>query len=244
MPRQVTAITHRRNPVFASIISQVTPSESSLVKKVAYEPMYLAHLRDTLSIKGVKRVAMHEPLTNLRPVIFVQYAAGTPRTEVWRGLHGAGCLNAIAGKILIAVSEDIDPDNLDAVMWSIGYRCNPVEDVHISPYHGGVQGAQYGDRGLGSKLLIDATMKGPMAPLALPKKEFMERAQALWTELGLPPISVKQPWHGYSLGDWTERWDTWAERAVSGQWEETGRETLARQRAGLKPETPARRVQE
>jgi 4-hydroxy-3-polyprenylbenzoate decarboxylase len=87
-------------------------------------------------------------------------------------------------------------------------------------------------------------MKGPMAPLALPKKEFMERAQALWAELGLPPISVKQPWHGYSLGDWTERWDTWAERAVSGKWEETGRETLARQRAGLKPETPARRVKE
>src|SRR5213078_2201544 len=82
MPMQVTAITHRSKPVFASIISQVTPSESSLVKKVAYEPLYLAHLRDTLSIKGVKRVAMHEPLTNLRPVIFVQYAAGTPRTEV------------------------------------------------------------------------------------------------------------------------------------------------------------------
>src|SRR3954462_6073425 len=192
MPMQITAITHRRNPVFASIISQVTPSESSLVKKVAYEPMYLAHLRDTLSIKGVKRVAMHEPLTNLRPVIFVQYAAGTPRTEVWRGLHGAGSLNAIAGKILIAVSEDIDPDNLDAVMWSIGYRCNPIEDVQISHYHGGVQGAQYGDRGLGSKLLIDATMKGPMAPLALPTKEFMERAQALWAQLGLPPISIRQ----------------------------------------------------
>jgi UbiD family decarboxylase len=34
MPMQVTAITHRRRPVFASIISQVTPSESSLVKKL------------------------------------------------------------------------------------------------------------------------------------------------------------------------------------------------------------------
>ena len=157
---------------------------------------------------------MHEPLTNLRPVIFVQYAAGTPRSEVWRGMNGAASLNAIAGKIIIAVSEDIDPDNLDAVMWSIAYRCNPVEDVHIPPYHGGVQGSQYSNRGLGSKLLIDATMKGPMAPLALPKKEFMERAQALWAKLDLPPITLKQPWHGYELGDWIERWDTWAERAV------------------------------
>src|SRR6202008_642887 len=49
MPMQGTAITHRRDAVFASIISQVTPSESSLVKKVAYEPLYLSHLRDQLS---------------------------------------------------------------------------------------------------------------------------------------------------------------------------------------------------
>ena len=89
MPMQVTAITHRKNAVFASIISQVTPSELSLVKKVAYEPLYLTHLRDALSIRGVRRVVMHEPLTNLRPVIFVQYAAGTPRSEVWRGMNGA-----------------------------------------------------------------------------------------------------------------------------------------------------------
>src|SRR5215831_254675 len=31
MPMQVTAITHRRRPVFTSIISQVTPSESSVI---------------------------------------------------------------------------------------------------------------------------------------------------------------------------------------------------------------------
>ena len=243
MPMQVTAITHKRKPVFASIISQVTPSESSLVKKVAYEPLYLAHLKDTLAIRGVRRVVMHEPLTNLRPVVFVQYAAGTARTEVWRGLHGAASLQANVGKVVIGVSEDIDPDNLDAVFWAISYRCNPVEDVHILPYHGGVQGSQYSGRP-DSKLLIDATLKGPMAPLALPKQEFMERAQALWAKLDLPPITVKRPWHGYTLGDWIDRWDIWAARATTGDWEETGKETHARQRTGLKPETPARKVKE
>jgi UbiD family decarboxylase len=243
MPMRVTAITHRRHPVFASIISQVTPSESSLVKKVAYEPLYLAHLRDTLSVRGVRRVILHEPLTNLRPVIFVQFAPGTVRSEVWRGLNGAAAFQAIFGKLLIAVSEDIDPANLDAVLWSIAYRCNPIDDVQIAPYHGGDQGSQYSGSGRGSKLLIDATAKGPMPPLALPKKEFMERAQALWAKLDLPPIALKAPWHGYPLGDWIERWDTYAERAVSGAWEETGKETLARQRSGLKPETPVRKVE-
>jgi hypothetical protein len=86
-------------------------------------------------------------------------------------------------------------------------------------------------------------MKGPMAPLALPKKEFMERAQALWAKLDLPRVTLRQPWHGYELGDWIERWDIWAARAVSGRWEETGKETLARQRTGLKPETPACKVE-
>ena len=70
MSMRVTAITHKRAPVFVSIVSQVTPSESSVIKRVAYEPMYLAHLRDTLSIKGIRGVVLHEPLSNIRPVIF------------------------------------------------------------------------------------------------------------------------------------------------------------------------------
>ena len=147
MPMQVTAITRKRNAVFASIISQVTPSESSVIKKVAYEPLFLNHLRNTLSIKGIRAVVMHERLTNLRPVIFLQFAAGTPRSEVWRGLSGASNLISNCGKVVVAVSEDIDPRSTDAVLWSLAYRSNPIEDVHIAPYRGGVQGAQYGPRG-------------------------------------------------------------------------------------------------
>src|SRR5579864_8448620 len=134
MSMQVTAITHKRNPVWLSILSEVTPSESSVMKRVAYEPRYLAHLRDTLAIKGVRRVVMHEALSNLRKILFVQFAPGVPRTEIWRALHGAATLQADIGKYVIGVSEDIDPDNLDAVFWSLAYRANPIEDVHIAPY--------------------------------------------------------------------------------------------------------------
>ncbi len=90
---------------------------------------------------------MHERLTNLRPVIFVQFAEGArraPRSGV--ALHGAATLQSNCGKIVIAVSEDIDPASMDAVLWSLAYRTNPIEDVHLVPHRGGVQGAQYGPK--------------------------------------------------------------------------------------------------
>src|SRR5499427_6805750 len=133
MSMQVTAITRKRSPVFASIISEVTPSESSTVKRVAYEPMFLAHLRDRLGITGVRRVVMHEPLSNLRKIIFLQFARGTPRTEVWRGMQGAATLRADCGKIVVAVSDDIVPENTDGVWWSVAYRANLTEDIQIVP---------------------------------------------------------------------------------------------------------------
>ncbi len=243
MSMTVTAITHKRSPVFVSIISQVSPSESSVIKKLAMEPLFLSHLRDQLSIKSVRRVVMHEPLSNLRPIIFVQFANGTPKTEIWRGLQGTAARLADCGKVVVAVSEDIDPANTDAVMWSLAYRSNPVEDIHIEPYRSMGHAPKSGPGGMDSTLLIDATLKYPMAPLALPSREFMERAQALWQELGLPKLAVRPPWHGYSLGDWTEAWETAARNAVAGDWAKNGDETWQRRRGGLIPETPVRVVE-
>ena len=243
MSMRVTAITHRQAPVFASIISQVTPSESSVLKKVAMEPLFLTHLRQQLAVKGVRRVVMHEPLSNLRKVIFVQFAHGTPRSEIWRGLHGAATLLADCGKICIALSEDIDPTNADAVFWSLAYRSNPVEDVHVAPHRSAGHGPKSRPREEDSGLLIDATLKHSAPPLALPAREFMERARAIWQELQLPTLAPQPPWHGYSLGDWSQTWDVYAERAVAGKWQQSGEETFARRRAGLIPETPVREVE-
>ena len=240
MSMQVTAITHKKKPVFVSIISQVTPSESSVIKKVAYEPMFLSHLRDQLGIKGIRAVSLHEPLSNVRPVIFLKFAQGAPRTEVWRALHGASGLRADCGKIVVAVSDDIDPTNTDAVWWSIAYRANPVDDVHVVPHRAGGHGPKAGRRSNDSSMLIDATLKQAFPPLALPTREFMDRARKIWDELELPALSPQPPWHGYTLGDWNDTWETYAKRAVTGGWEQSGKETFAQKRGGLTPETPVR----
>src|SRR5438128_5960607 len=113
---EITAITRRRDAILTSIISQVTPSESSLIKRVAYEALFLEHCQKVLGIRGVKRVVLHEPLTNLRKVVAVVVDRSVPQTEVWRALYGVSSLQRPTGKLVVAVNEDIDPDNSDALL--------------------------------------------------------------------------------------------------------------------------------
>jgi len=237
----VTAITRRSNAVFTSIISQVTPSESSVIKRVAYEPLFLNHLTGHLGVRGVKRVAMHEPLTNLRKVLVIQFDRSVARTEIWRALYGAMSFQAPVGKYLIAVNEDIDPDNLDAVFWSMSYRANLAEDCELMRHrplgHGPKSGADED-----ATLLIDATLKADMAPVALPKREYMEHAKELWEQIGLPPLKPEAPWHGYELGDWSAEWDTLADRAAAGDWISNGERSHQQRRTGVEPNTDIRNV--
>ncbi len=239
---EVTAITYRRNAILPSIISQVTPSESSLIKKVAYEPLLLNHLRNNLGIPSVVRVGMHEPLTNLRKLVVVQMREPDER-EVWQALHGAISFQPAIGKIVVAVDEDIDPENPDAVFWAMSYRMNPQHDVQIikgrSPGHGPRStraGATEHDLSASdSAMLINAVRKQAFPPISLPKREFMERAKKIWEELGLPPLKPESPWHGYSLGEWCDEFDDEARLAAQGDAFIVG-ERLAKRR--IKGEMP------
>ncbi|MDE0059663.1 MAG: UbiD family decarboxylase [Defluviicoccus sp.] len=239
----VTAVTRRRNAVLTSIVSQVTPSESSTIKRVAMEPLFLAHLRDALGIKGVLRVGMHEPLTNIRKVIVVQVERETPRTEIWRALYGAASLHRAAGKYVIAVNEDIDPDNADALFWAMAYRANPALDLEVLGHRDQGHGPRsLRNDGEDASVLIDATLKEDFPPISLPKREFMENAREIWEELGLPPIKPETPWHGYSLGEWSDEFDRAAELATQGDYFETGRIIAQRRRKDVEMNTEVRRV--
>ena len=211
---EITCVTHRRDYCWTSFISQVTPSESSVIKKVSLEPTLLRFLRVTLGIAGVRAVVTHEPLTNLRKVIFVQFDS-PQRTEVWRALKGLAAYRAEIGKVVIAVDADIDPHNLDAVWWAIAYRARPHLDVQVlrgqakghAPPFG--EGADQED----ANLLIDATLKDRVPPISLPTREFMERAKEIWDELGYPPLQPEEPWHGYVMTP--DEWPAEARRGGS-----------------------------
>jgi len=240
---EVTCITRRRDAILTSIISQVTPSESSLIKRVALEPLFLDHLRNALGIRGVKRVSMHEPLTNLRKVVVLIMERNAPRTEIWRALYGAVAWNRAAGKYVIAVNDDIDPDNADALLWAMSYRANPDLDLQILRHrdqgHGPRSKRNHGED---AAVLIDATLKEDFPPISLPKREYMERAKAIWEELGLPKLKPESPWYGYSLGEWPDELERAAAMAVKGDYFETGKLLAQRRRKDVGMNTEVREL--
>ncbi len=66
--------------------------------------LFLEHLKSVLNVKGIKSVVMHEALTNVRPVIFLQFDTdGAAERGVARACKGAATLQAQCGKIVIAV---------------------------------------------------------------------------------------------------------------------------------------------
>jgi UbiD family decarboxylase len=239
----VTALTRRRDAILTSIISQVTPSESSLIKRVSLEPLLLQSLREGLGLACVKRVSLHEPLTNLRKVVILHIAKGAPRTEVWRALYGLVSQHRAIGKYVIALDEDIDPENMDAVWWALSYRCNPALDVQILPHRDQGHGPRsLRNGGEDASVLFDATLKEPFPPISLPKREYMEHARKIWEELGLPPLKPQAPWYGISLGEWEEGFDVMAKRAVEGDHWVTG-DVIAQQRRNDVPmNTEVRRL--
>src|SRR5262245_10945371 len=237
----VTCITRRSNSILTSIISQVTPSESSLIKRVALEPVFHHHLRNVLGIQGVLRVSMHEPLTNLRKVVVLVVDRKMPTVEVWRALYGAASWNRAVGKYIIAVNDDIDPDNADALFWAMSYRANPALDLQVLQHRDQGHGPRSKrNNGEDASVLVDATIKEDFPPISLPKREYMERAKQIWEELGLPRLKPEAPWFGYSLGEWPEELDHAADLAVRGDYLENGKLNEKRRRKDVKMNTEVR----
>ncbi|TMA05762.1 MAG: UbiD family decarboxylase [Deltaproteobacteria bacterium] len=231
---EVKCITHRKNPIFATIISQMPPSESSVMRQVSAEGNYLRFLRDQCNIPGIVEVAFHSIAVRQICVIRMKKIN---QAHVWQALHSMVGYHPATGKMVIAVDEDINPRNLDSLFWALAFRMQPHRDTLIirnrtpqmdpSAQPPGKQMENSMDEMYGcSAMLIDATRKWDYPPVSLPKKEFMERARKLWERLELPKLRPQDPWYGYNLGAWSEEDEEEAELALKGEHYQTGEKAV------------------
>jgi 4-hydroxy-3-polyprenylbenzoate decarboxylase len=227
---EVSAITHRAEPVWLSIISQLTPSESSKTKQAGYEAQLLRHLREDCGLSGVVNVSLCEELLN-RQFAVVVLRKRSPQ-EPMNALYALQATRQTP-KLAVAVDEDIDPHNPLMVIWAIVNRSQPHRDLKVlSPrpmQFGPLRISQQleGYDNFDSYVLIDATAKTALPPVALPARRFMEEARRRWEQLGLPELHPRTPWHGYSLGMWSDESAEEAELATTGRYYETGAKLMA-----------------
>jgi 4-hydroxy-3-polyprenylbenzoate decarboxylase len=239
---EVSAITHRARPVYQGIISEFPPSESTVIRKAAFDAIYLKHLRDACNIPSVKRVASYE-MASCNMMFVIQLDRPAPG-QPWQALRAAAAFDASLGKIFIAVDSDIDPDSMDAVLWALSYSMQPHRDVEIirgkvprlDPSVTPGQDEAYPDARGASAMLINACREHPYLPVSLPRRDFMDTALARWQALSLPALDLKAPWHGYPLSAWTTENAEEAQLAVTGRYFETGAK-LANRRAHSEPQS-------
>jgi 4-hydroxy-3-polyprenylbenzoate decarboxylase len=224
----VTAITMKKKPIYLSILSQMPPSESSKMRNIgrAAAGIRLLHgagIESALAVEYLECAGSNA----IAVVKLKKPEAG----EAKKALHILA--EKFMGKMLVAVDEDIDIKDAENVMWAIAYRSQPYKDVEVveaptfpldpaATPPGESRGLMGGKPPRSTAVLIDATMPWAYPPLSLPKQQFMEKAAQIWQGLQLPPLHLKEPWWGYSLGYWTEEEDQEAELAVQGRHYETG----------------------
>jgi 4-hydroxy-3-polyprenylbenzoate decarboxylase len=231
---EITCITHRKNPVFVTMLSQFPPSESSKIRQVGSEGVLISHLRG-LGFHCVKDAAYYE----------AGACWGLCCIQVSKPKEGeaAAILDAYSespviqrGKVIIVVDDDVDLRDLESVVWAMSYRLQPHRDVRTKrtilqssdlsafpPWSGDPGGIHVGgDEVISTLLLVDATRKWAYPPVSLPPEGIMKNALAIWKELGLEDLKLRTPWYGYELGWWPDAEREAARMAVEGRYYETG----------------------
>ncbi|MBN2562567.1 MAG: UbiD family decarboxylase [Phycisphaerae bacterium] len=185
---RVTAITHRKNPIYPTTIVGPPPMEDYYLGK-ATERIFLPLLKmvipDIIDYNLPQWGAFHN-------ICFVKIRKEYPlhARKVASGIWGAGQM--MFCKLIIVVDEEVNVHDEQAVMFAVGAHVDPRRDTfivdgpidildHAAPYWGA-----------GSKMCIDATRKiegeGVVRdwPVALSMSETVKRlVNRRWEEYGL-----------------------------------------------------------
>lgn len=222
----VSAITHRKNPMFTPILVGFTPSDTNVLSGHAQAGILYHHLRyeQQLPVLGVE---CPESAGGSQMAV-IRMEKGS-RDRAWEALEAAP--KHIGSKWLIAVDEDIHPSEPELLLWALTYSIrSPQEAVRFQPRRGpGLDPSAAppdGGNGQNSPLtvgLINAVRPWAYPPLALPAKEYMERALEIWQRTpGAPQLNLRTPWHGYELGYWPEEYDQLARLMAQGEFIRAG----------------------
>jgi len=185
----VTAITHRRDPIYPSIVVGVPPSEDVWLGK-ATERIFLPAVQMTLPEVVDYDLPFAGVFHNCCIVAIRKRFPGHAR-KVMHAICGTGLLSLT--KAVVVVDEWVDVHDYGQVVWQLGANVDPARDVVLST--GPLDQLDHAPNlvAMGGKIGFDATRTWPEEgyPRTWPEvarmtDEVARRVDERWAELGIP----------------------------------------------------------
>jgi UbiD family decarboxylase len=203
---EVKCIHHRDNPILMAALMADHPScEQNLFFGIARSARIWDDL-DRLGIPGIRGVYSLPAAAGGFGMIIVsieqKHAGHASQVASLAAQCPGGAYNS---KWIIVVDEDVDPTDMDQVLWAMCTRCNPPEDIDIlrntwSTYLDPTKNPPE-ERPYGSKVLINACMEHKYLN-AFSKRTFLResvyrKVKDKWSKLGFefpsPDLNIFEP---------------------------------------------------
>jgi 4-hydroxy-3-polyprenylbenzoate decarboxylase len=191
----ITAIHHRTNPILTNALMADYPScEQSGFFAILRSARIWDDL-EKLGVPGIKGVYSHPAAAGgfgMTIVCLEQRYPGHAAQVLALAAQVPG--GAYFTKWIIAVDDDVDPTDMDQVIWAMATRCNPGDDVDLlrNTWSTTLDPAQNPPekRLYGSKAMINACKDfrhiKTFSKRSLLRRSIYDRVAARWQQLGLP----------------------------------------------------------
>jgi UbiD family decarboxylase len=189
---EVTAITHRADPIYQAFFSQMPPSESSCIRGTGRDVALLQHLRRDLRlpVRDVHLLEAGGGAAFLAISLRREHPA-LPQRAMW----AVWAYDPSFSKWVVVVDEDIDIRDYFQVLWAMSWHVQPEHDLYVNRATAGValdpstaeEDVDQLERKtvLSSKVGVDATRKHRFPARSVPPKEDLDRVDAHWADYGL-----------------------------------------------------------
>jgi UbiD family decarboxylase len=191
---QITAITHRHDPIFHDFFSQMPPSESSTIRGTGREMAIYKHLTRDLRM-AVKDV--HFLHAGGGAALLAISMRKTFEGQALAAMWGAWSVDPTLSKFTVVVDDDVDVRDTFQVLWAMSWHTRPERDVQVirqtppaplDPAMAPADAPREVRRGqLSAKVGIDATRKHGYPARAIPPREHLEAVDRRWETYGLDP---------------------------------------------------------
>lgn len=129
----VKCVTHRNNPILTGSLEGVPLVDDNIMASVSMSALARWTLIDVLGVPGVQDVYFYPYAASWMMAIVSakRWVAGLSQQiacGIWASPFGA--MNTRAAWVIV-VEEDVDPTDINQVIWSMVTRCDPTDRVQI-----------------------------------------------------------------------------------------------------------------